>query len=105
MAIEWRLREVMMARGIGNASRLHATLEESMGIGISREALTKLLKKQPSQIRLETVQYLCTLLQVPLNELLIITPEPVIRHTSLIQPFGKKAKSATVLMVDPGNFF
>lgn len=105
MAIEWRLREVMMAKGIPNAPRLQAVLKERLGICISREALDKLLKKQPKQIKLETAQYLCNLLQVSLDELLIITPEPIIRQPFLIQPYGKKESPAEALMVDPSRFF
>lgn len=105
MAVEWKLQSVMRDCGIANASQLEAAMAERLGIQISRVALDKLLKKAPSQIRLETAQYLCTLLQVPLESLLIITPEALIRQPVLIQPFGKSPHANEPLMVDPSQFF
>jgi DNA-binding Xre family transcriptional regulator len=105
MAVEWRLREVMTVQGITNASQLQAALEKTLGIHITRVALDKLIKKEPKHIKLETMQYLCDLFQVSLDELLIITPEPVIRRPSLVQPFGKKENPTEALMVDPSRFF
>lgn len=105
MAIEWRLQEVMHAQGIRNASQLEAALADMLGLQISRTALDKLLKKSPIQIRLETVQYLCTLFQVPLAQMLCVTPEPIIRQPVLIQPFVKQEKPITTLIVDPSQFF
>jgi putative transcriptional regulator len=105
MAVEWMLQEVMRAQGIRNASQLEAALAGKLGIQISRTALDKLLKKAPVQIRLETVQYLCTLFQVPLEHLLCVTPEPVIRQPIPIQPFVKQKKPEASLIVDPSQFF
>ena len=105
MAVEWRLHEVMREQGISNASQLQVALADRMGIQISRTALDKLLKKSPVQIRLETAQYLCTLLQVPLDRLLVITPEALIRQPVVIQPFVKQRQPLDTLMVDPSQFF
>ncbi|WP_373530942.1 helix-turn-helix domain-containing protein [Vampirovibrio sp.] len=105
MAVEWQLQAVMQDRGIRNASQLQAAMADRLGIQISRVALDKLLKKAPAQIRLETAQYLCTLLQVPLESLLIITPEALIRQPVLIQPFGKSSQTSEPFMVDPSQFF
>ena len=105
MAVEWQLQAIMRDRGIQNASQLQAAMAEKLGIQISRVALDKLLKKTPSQIRLETAQYLCTLLQVPLDSFLVISPEPMIRQPVLSQPFVKPCQPAETLMVNPSQFF
>lgn len=103
--IEWRFQQALKEKGIYNASQLEAALKEILGIDISRTALDKLVKTQPTQVRLETMQYLCTLLQTSLDRLLIITPDATIRHPVLIQPFGKKANPAESIMTDPSQFF
>ena len=105
MAVDWRLRQVSEAQDIRNAAQLQEALVAKMGIRLSRTALDKLLKRQPVQIRLETAQYLCTLLEVPLEGLLVITPEPIICQPTPIQPFGRKEHPAEALMVDPSRFF
>lgn len=105
MTIEWKLAEVMKSQGFRNAGQLELAMAERLGIQISRVALDKLLKKTPNQIRLETAQYLCTLLQVPLESILIITPEALIRQPVLIQPFAKSCQPTETLIVDPSQFF
>jgi hypothetical protein len=106
MAIEWKLQDLLKAHGIANSSQLEAVLADRLGIRISRVALDKLIKKQPVSLRLETAQLLCNLFQLPLQDFLVITPEPVILHSGgLIQPYGRQIKTVDVGMVDPGQFF
>src|SRR5690349_8147125 len=103
MAIEWRLREALEASGIFNASQLEAALRETLGISISRTALDKLIKQQPALIRLETIQYLSTLLQLSSERLISVTPEAVICNPHTLKPFVQKTNLIEPLMVDPGE--
>jgi Cro/C1-type HTH DNA-binding domain len=106
MAIEWHLQEVLQENKIANASQLEAALVGRLGVQISRVALDKLIKHQPASLRLETAQYLSTLLQVPLHAFLSVTPEPIIfQPGGLIQPYGQRFKIIETGMVDPGEFF
>jgi transcriptional regulator with XRE-family HTH domain len=106
MAVEWQLKKVLLTQEIYNAPQLTKALEEKLGIRISRVALEKLLKKQPASLRMETAQILCTVLQLPLEAFLKVTPEPLIRYPGeIIQPYKKQAQPEAPLIVDPRNFF
>lgn len=106
MAIDWRLKEVLESQGIPNAPRLKVALEERLGVQLSRISLDKLLNKTPHAVRLETVQFLCNLLQLPLEAFLTVTPEPIIKHPDgPYQPYGKQNKPTESLIIDPGAFF
>jgi DNA-binding Xre family transcriptional regulator len=106
MALHWQLNQVLKTRGICTASQLQRLLEDQLGVNISRQALAKLLKKTPQTLRLDTAQMLCTVLQVSLADLLVMTPEPVIKQPgTVVKPYVRKKKTQPFLMADPGDFF
>jgi hypothetical protein len=75
------------------ASQLEAALVARLGVRISRTALDKLLKREPVAIRPETMQLLCSLLQLPLQTFLSVTPEPAIPHPGgVTQPYVRQEK-------------
>jgi putative transcriptional regulator len=106
MAVQWHIKQVLAAKGIKTAIQLQSLLEDRLGLQVSRQSLAKLLKRQPQSLRLETAQLLCTLLQLPLNELLTVTPEPLIKAPGApIKPYVRQKKKPASVMVDPGAFF
>jgi hypothetical protein len=106
MAVEWRLRQVLETHGIRNASQLKTALERELGVRISRVALDKLIKNPPDCIRLKTAQILCDFLQLPLEALLRVHPEPIIKHSGgVMQPYVKPEKPVSSVMIDPAAFF
>ncbi|WP_229813417.1 helix-turn-helix domain-containing protein [Lentzea flava] len=88
--IEWRLRKVMASRDIWSATELRELLVQRVGFEISLQSVSDLVKKQPVQVKMATLQALCTALQCTPNELFgIDTP----RDVSLAEPDDAKSRS------------
>lgn len=105
MGIEWKLEKLLQREGITSAKQLQEALKQTSGICISHQALHKLTHQQPSCLRLETAQYLCNLLQVPLESILAIEPEALNpKPGMIIQPYGPKQPVISVF-TDPREFF
>jgi DNA-binding Xre family transcriptional regulator len=103
--IHWLLAEVLQERGIQNASQLKKALEAA-GIGISRQALQKLIENEPQYLRLETAQIFCNVLDCSVDQFLIITPDqPLQKPTGIIKPFVGKPDAKNHVMTDPMGFF
>ena len=80
MQIRWRLRQVMASRDIWTAKDLRELLARRGGLELSKQSISVLINKQPAQVKVETLQALCTTLKCTPNELFgIDTP----RETSL----------------------
>lgn len=106
MAVEWNLKDALATQGIQNAPQLERSLQEVLGVRISRVALDKLLKKEPLTLKIQTAQLFCDLLQASLESFLTIKPEPVMRDPGgIIQPYGKQPQAKDALIVDPRDFF
>lgn len=107
--IEWRLKEALAEQGIQNSSQFKIALEKKMGIEMSRVALNKLLIKEPLALRIQTAQYICTLLQTPLDHFLKVSPDSlnmIAQPTGrIIQPYGYKRPAESTVIVDPRTYF
>ncbi len=104
MGFNWNLENLLKAKGIKNASELQKKLEDELGIKLTRQALHKLMKKEPNEIRLKTLQTICSLLEVTSSELLLITPEPKVKYGIESKTlYGRKTKS-NFLSSDPREF-
>jgi len=68
--IEWRLRDVMKARGISSAIELHRRLKAVDPDSINHVQLTKLVKKAPARISLRVLLGLVIVLDCEVNDLL-----------------------------------
>ncbi|MGB3439988.1 MAG: helix-turn-helix transcriptional regulator [Actinophytocola sp.] len=78
MQIEWRLRKVMASRDVWAATELRELLVQRAGFELSLQSVSDLMKKQPVQVKVATLQALCTALQCTPNELFgIDTPQEV----------------------------
>ncbi len=101
--IDWQLQTLMQANGLKNSTVLYEAMRQTLGVDISRQALDKLLKHQPKQLKLETAEYLCSYFQVGLSELLTITTQPRAKRVeTLIKPYVSKAPP--VIFSDPEAF-
>lgn len=104
MSLSWKLAEVLKTQGIKNASQLQKKLKAELGIEISRQSLHKLINKKPQEIRIDTIQAICNLLQISSHHLLLVTPEPKLEHTSGSQKLYKKKPKSHYLLSDPREF-
>jgi hypothetical protein len=104
MAVYWRLKELLEAQGIHGAAGLHRALVEDLGLKISPQAFAKMLRKPPEALRITTAQAICTLFHVPLQDFLVITPDPIIKSASIIQPYRANPQETETLFIDPAGF-
>ncbi|MGY6655332.1 helix-turn-helix domain-containing protein [Amycolatopsis sp. TRM77291] len=81
--IEWRLRKVMASRDIWTATELRQLLIRRAGFELSLQSVDVLIKKQPVQVKMATLQALCTTLRCTPNELFGIESP---REVSLVEP-------------------
>lgn len=103
--IDWRLKDLLERRVIKNSARLQQAMASSLRVDISRQALDLLLQEAPKQLRLETAQYLCSFFQVPLNEFLLITPEPLPKDTgTIIKPYSPNKAWPDAIFTNPDEF-
>ena len=73
--IKWKLKEVLKKHNIKNGAQLLIRLKEDFGIIISRQSLHKLMNQEPENLRIHTVQLICNLLGITLNDILTIEPD------------------------------
>ncbi len=83
MQIEWRLRKVMASRDVWTATELRQLLIRRGGFELSLQSVDVLIKRQPVQVKVATLQALCTTLQCTPNELFGIESP---REVSLVEP-------------------
>jgi DNA-binding Xre family transcriptional regulator len=78
MAIKFALRTIVARRNLARAEAGMPPLTQtsiSAGSGVSQSVVSKLLTKPPKRIDLDTIDGLCTFLQITPNELLGYTSE------------------------------
>lgn len=76
MQIRWRLRQVMASREVWTGADLRRLLEKHADFEISSASVSALLNHQPSQVKLETLQALCTALSCTPNDLFGVQTSP-----------------------------
>lgn len=76
--IRWRLRQVMASRDVWTATGLRELMIRRGGIELSKQSVSDLVSKQPVQVKMKTLEALCTSLRCTPNELFgIDTPREV----------------------------
>jgi DNA-binding Xre family transcriptional regulator len=65
----WMLRKLMADRGIWKGSELARLLEEKAGYRLSAPSISALLNGQPKQMKMETLDALCTALECTPSDL------------------------------------
>ena len=74
MTLEWRLRRVMADRGIWTGAELGRLLWEKAGYRLTAPSISDLLTRPPRQLKVETLDALCTALNCSPAEILVHTP-------------------------------
>jgi putative transcriptional regulator len=67
--IRWRLRQVMASRDVWTAKDLRELLTRRGDLELSKQSISDLLNHQPVQVKVRTLQALCTALRCTPNEL------------------------------------
>jgi putative transcriptional regulator len=68
--IRWRLRHAAADREIWTGAQLRRLLATEAGLSLSPAAISALMSKQPSEIKVRTLVALCTVLKCTPNDLL-----------------------------------
>jgi putative transcriptional regulator len=90
--IEWRLRKVMASRNVWTPTELRDLLAQRAGFEISLQSASDLVRKRPAQVKVKTLQALCTTLKCTPNELFGID---VPHDVSLPEPDEANSNSDT----------
>ncbi|WP_010273320.1 helix-turn-helix domain-containing protein [Paenibacillus senegalensis] len=72
--LTWMLRQVMAERGIWSGAALGRLLKTKAGYELSAPSISALLKTQPKQMKAETLDALCTVLECTPSDLWVHTP-------------------------------
>lgn len=98
--IKWKLREVMVERGLWTGQDLLERLEQKAGIIISHTAVMQLIKQEPKAIRFQTLEALCVALDCTPWDLMEYTPAASkvggVRAVGdgAIRPYARRSKEA-----------
>jgi putative transcriptional regulator len=74
VTLEWRLRRVMAERGVWTGAELARLLWEKAGYRLTAASISDLLTRPPRQLKVETLDALCTALACSPADLLAHTP-------------------------------
>lgn len=77
LAIEWRLRKVMVDKGLWSGAELGRLLEDKAGFKLSPPSISALISGEPKQVKTQTMDALCTALDCTPNDLWRHIPTPV----------------------------
>lgn len=76
MAINWRLKTYLATKhSIHRIPELQKIISKKTGVVISRQNLSNIVNKRPTQIRLETMELICSALSCKLSDILEIKPK------------------------------
>jgi DNA-binding Xre family transcriptional regulator len=76
MAIAWTLKKwLAVNRDIYRPSEVQSLLAEKVGVRLSLQAISTIINGQPSALRLQTIQALCTALDCRLSDFCDVTPD------------------------------
>ena len=76
MAIVWTLKKwLAVNRDIYRASEVQSLLAEKVGVRLSLQAISTIINGQPSALRLQTIQALCTALDCKLSDFCDVVPD------------------------------
>jgi DNA-binding Xre family transcriptional regulator len=73
--VDWQLRMVAARRDVWTGAQLRRVLKEKAGYELSSAAISDLLTKQPSQVKLSTLAALCEALECEAGDLLDVRRE------------------------------
>lgn len=73
MQLRWRLRQVMASREVWTGKDLRELLTQRANFTLSGPSVYALINNEPTQVKTETLQALCTALRCTPNELYGVT--------------------------------
>lgn len=79
MSFEWKLRQVMAKNEIWTGTELARQMEEKTGYKMSAPSISALINEPPKQIKMTTLDALCTTLNCKPDELLVHTPSLIMQ--------------------------
>jgi putative transcriptional regulator len=79
MQIRWKLRMAAAQKEVWTGAQLRRLLAEKAGLELSSASVSALFTKQPTQIKLSTLNALCTALDCTPNDLFDVDITPVER--------------------------
>lgn len=100
--IKWKLKQVMVDKGLWTGQELLDLLEKKAGIIVSHTTVMQLIKQQPKAIRLQTLEALCVALDCTPWDLIEYKPsqiksignaQAVGDNVEAIRPYARKSKS------------
>lgn len=83
MAIEWKLRKVMADNNIWSGAELARRMEEITGYRLSAPSIAALINEPPKQIKVTTLDALCTALNCKPNDLIVHAPSVIVTNSNL----------------------
>ncbi|MBP2635594.1 MAG: family transcriptional regulator [Firmicutes bacterium] len=99
--LKWKLKQVMVDKGLWTGQELLELLEQRAGIILSHPAIMQLIKEEPKAVRWQTLDALCTALECSPWELIEYTPTTVKQGAKnkavgesegAIRPYARKPK-------------
>ncbi|WP_025991616.1 helix-turn-helix domain-containing protein [Bacillus paranthracis] len=79
MTIEWKLRQMMAKNEIWTGTELARLMEEKTGYKMSAPSISALINETPKQMKVSTLDALCTTLNCKPDELLVHKPSIIKR--------------------------
>ncbi|MBP2656334.1 MAG: helix-turn-helix transcriptional regulator [Firmicutes bacterium] len=99
--LKWKLKQIMVEKGLWTGQELLELLETRAGIIVSHTAVMQLIKNDPKAIRWQTLDALCTALECSPWELIEYSPSVAKREAAYkavgeregaIRPYARKNK-------------
>ncbi|WP_331457291.1 helix-turn-helix domain-containing protein [Bacillus sp. FJAT-22090] len=78
MAFEWRLRKIMAENDIWSGAELARRMEEITGYKLSAPSIAALINEPPKQVKMATLDALCSALNCSPNDLLAHKPTVIV---------------------------
>ena len=100
--IKWKLKQVMVDKGLWTGQELLDLLENKAGIIVSHTTVMQLIKQQPKAIRLQTLEALCVALDCSPWDLIEYKPSQIKSIGNVqavggtgeaIRPYARKSRS------------
>lgn len=92
MAFEWKLRKIMVENNIWSGAELARRMEETTGYKLSPPSIAALLNESPKQVKLTTLDALCSALNCKPNDLLVHKPTTIASSNQKNEIFRENKK-------------
>ena len=101
MAVEWRLRKIMAENNIWSGAELARKMEEITGYKLSAPSIAALINEPPKQIKVTTLDALCSALNCKPNDLLFHKPTVIVSKDNNYEVDVKKVSNGNERKMPP----